>query len=200
MPEDIALYVAVGAAAVALLALALALVGWMRLRRVRSEQRVLLPDGARDDLIARQAALQRAVDGIDRGLRDLQALTGEQLSTTHDELRSALRFQGLVRYDAYSEMGGQQSWSIALLDARRDGAVISCLHARDHARVYLKEVASGVAGQRLSPEEQRAMALALGAPPPERPAAESPAAEAPAAEGVGSGEADAPAPGAEQGA
>ena len=62
----------------------------------------------------------------------------------------------------------------ALLDARRDGAVISCLHARDHARVYLKEVAEGVAGQRLSPEEQRAMALALGAPRPQAPLAAHP--------------------------
>lgn len=175
MPEDIALYVAAGAAGIAAVALVLALLAWMRLRRVRQEQRILLPDGLRDDLIGRQAALQRAVDGIDAGLRDLQTLTGEQLARTDEELRSALRFQGLVRYDAYSEMGGQQSWSIALLDSRRDGAVISCLHARDHARVYMKEVAGGVAGQRLSPEEQRAMALALG--DPERAAAAPPTEE-----------------------
>jgi hypothetical protein len=175
VPEDIALYVAAGAAGIAAVALVLALLAWMRLRRVRQEQRILLPDGLRDDLIGRQAALQRAVDGIDAGLRDLQTLTGEQLARTDEELRSALRFQGLVRYDAYSEMGGQQSWSIALLDSRRDGAVISCLHARDHARVYMKEVAGGVAGQRLSPEEQRAMALALG--DPERAAAAPPTEE-----------------------
>jgi hypothetical protein len=68
----------------------------------------------------------------------------------------------MVRYDAYRDMGGQQSWSIALLDGNRTGAIVTSLHARDHARVYLKELAGGVSEQRLSPEEERAVALALG--------------------------------------
>jgi hypothetical protein len=63
-------------------------------------------------------------------------------------------------------MGGQQSWSIALLDANQNGAVVTSLHARDHARVYLKEMALGTPSQRLSPEEERAVALALGRPSP----------------------------------
>ena len=71
-----------------------------------------------------------------------------------------------VRYDAYRDMGGQQSWSIALLDGTRTGAVVTSLHSRDHARVYLKELTAGVAEQRLSPEEARAVALALGEPIP----------------------------------
>lgn len=162
MPDDLPLWIAIGAAALAALALCLALASLLRVRKARAEQRVLLPDGAREDLVGRQAALHRAVDGIERGLGELQELTREQLEITQVALESALRFQGLVRYDAYSEMGGQQSWSIALLDAHGSGAVISCLHARDHARVYMKEVSEGVAAQRLSPEEQRALALARG--------------------------------------
>jgi Protein of unknown function (DUF4446) len=74
-------------------------------------------------------------------------------------------------------MGGQQSWSIALLDGNHSGAVVTSLHARDHARVYLKELVEGTPGQRLSPEEERAVALALGRPappPPDPPAGEAP--------------------------
>jgi hypothetical protein len=59
-------------------------------------------------------------------------------------------------------MGGQQSWSIALLDASGTGSVMTCLHARDHARMYVKEVAAGASEQRLSPEEIAAIALASG--------------------------------------
>jgi hypothetical protein len=75
----------------------------------------------------------------------------------------------MVRYDAYRDMGGQQSWSIALLDAHRNGAIVTSLHARDHARVYLKELREGTPGQRLSPEEERAVTLALGNRPPPPP-------------------------------
>ena len=188
MPDDLALWIAVGAGAVAVIALALAAATMVRLHRVRAEQRVLLPDGAREDLISRQAALQRAVDTVERGIRDLDDVTRRQLEATQVGLESSLRFQGLVRYDAYSEMGGQQSWSIALLDAHGTGAVISCLHARDHARIYMKEVDAGVAGQRLSPEEDRALRIARGDPqgeaavPPPPPASPDPASPALAAE------------------
>ena len=85
----------------------------------------------------------------------------------------------MVRYDAYRDMGGQQSWSIALIDGNNTGAVVTSLHARDHARVYLKELVEGVPGQRLSPEETRAVGLAAGAPP-RPPRAEGLEEEAPA--------------------
>jgi hypothetical protein len=150
---------------------------WVGQRRLRSAQRVLLPDGTATGLVDRQAALQRAMDRLEQGLHDLQALVERQGEVTEHSLASALRFQGMVRYDAYRDMGGQQSWSIALLDEHKTGAVVTSLHARDHARVYLKELVQGVPGQRLSPEEERAVTLALGAAPPRLP---EPDAEPPA--------------------
>lgn len=160
-----AVWVALGAAAVAVIALAVCLVLWMSLRRLRAAQRVLLPDGASAGLVDRQANLQRAQGRLEQGLADLQSLVERQGEVTERTLRGALRFQGMVRYDAYRDMGGQQSWSIALIDGNNTGAVVTSLHARDHARVYLKELVEGVPGQRLSPEEIRAVGLATGAPP-----------------------------------
>lgn len=184
MVDDVAHLAGVIGAGVAVVALVLAIVALVRLRRVRADQRILLPDGARADLANRQATLQRAVDAVEAGLRELEEITRTQAERTESELASSLRFQGLVRYDAYTEMGGRQSWSIALLDGHGTGAVISCLHARDHARVYMKEIVEGVAGQRLSPEEERAIAIARGteAPPaPPQPAAPDGPAEEEAA-------------------
>src|SRR6185295_3895167 len=117
---------------------------------------------ARAGLVDRQASLQRGIERVDEEIRSLRDQADARQRATDERLRGALRFQGLVRYDAYRDMGGQQSWSIALLDATRTGAVVTSLHARDHARVYLKEMAGGVANQRLSPEEERAVALAMG--------------------------------------
>lgn len=143
-------------------ALVLAIVVAVRVRRVRAAQTLLLPDGAAVPLVDRQADLQLQVTTVQQTIEDLRALVDRQAEFTARQLATVLRFQGLVRYDAYRDMGGQQSWSIALLDENSDGTVMSCLHARDHARVYVKEVVRGASEQRLSPEEERAIALATG--------------------------------------
>jgi hypothetical protein len=183
---ELAVWVAVAAVAVAVIALGVCLALWISLRRLRAAQRVLLPDGGSVGLVDRQASLQRAQARLEQGLADLQSLVERQGEVTERSLRSALRFQGMVRYDAYRDMGGSQSWSIALIDGNQTGAVVTSLHARDHARVYLKELVEGVPGQRLSPEESRAVGLATGAPPraprTETPAGEEQQAAAPPAE------------------
>jgi hypothetical protein len=167
---DGTLLVAVAAGAVAVLALAGVLALWIAFRRLRAAQQVLLPDGASAGLIDRQASLQRAVVRVEEGLSDLQSLVERQGEVTERSLATSLRFQGLVRYDAYRDMGGSQSWSIALIDGNGTGAVVTCLHARDHARMYMKELEEGTPSQRLSPEEEQAVALATGRPArPPRP-------------------------------
>jgi hypothetical protein len=76
-------------------------------------------------------------------------------------------YQGLVRYDAYNEMSGRQSTSIALLDSKRSGIVISSIHHRDQARLYAKQVVDGRAQLELSPEEEEAMRVALAGEVPD---------------------------------
>jgi len=65
-----------------------------------------------------------------------------------------------VRYDAYNEMSGRQSTTIALLDTERSGLVLSSIAHRDQARVYVKEVVAGRGELQLSPEEEEAVRLA----------------------------------------
>jgi hypothetical protein len=66
-----------------------------------------------------------------------------------------------VRYDAYGELSGHQSTSLALLDAERSGVVLSCIAHRDNARLYCKVVHEGRGEHELSPEEDEAIRLAL---------------------------------------
>ena len=66
-----------------------------------------------------------------------------------------------MRYDAYNEMSGRQSTSIALLDASRSGIVLSSIHHRDQARLYAKQVHEGRSELELSPEEDEAIRLTL---------------------------------------
>jgi Protein of unknown function (DUF4446) len=68
----------------------------------------------------------------------------------------------VIHYDAYNEMSGRQSSSIALLDDHRDGVVLSSILHREQARLYAKPVRSGRSELDLSPEEQAAVDTALG--------------------------------------
>ena len=83
------------------------------------------------------------------------------LGAVEEDLRVAMRGRSLVRYDAYNELSGKQSVSIALLDDQRSGVVLSCIHHRDQARVYAKQVTDGHGELELSPEEAEAVRIAL---------------------------------------
>jgi hypothetical protein len=85
----------------------------------------------------------------------------------------ALRDLAVVRYDALSEMSGQLSFSVALLNALGDGVVLSSINGRTETRTYAKIVRSGAGQQALSPEEEhavRAARLGQGLPTAERAA------------------------------
>lgn len=140
--------------------IALGLAAWalMALRAYRRGQNARFGEGTQADL----ADLRRGHEGLDDRVAALVEEVERRGADTDARLRASVRFQGLIRYDAYTDMGGEQSWSIALLDEARNGTIITSLHARDHARVYLKQVVSGAPQQRLSPEEEQAIALALG--------------------------------------
>ena len=72
----------------------------------------------------------------------------------------ALRDIAVVRYDALNEMSGQLSFSLALLNARGDGVVLSSINSRTETRTYAKPVLAGKGDQELSPEETQAVHFA----------------------------------------
>jgi hypothetical protein len=152
--------VALAAAAVALLALILAGVLALRLRRLRAAQIVLLGDG-HQDLVAHAAGLERDYAALHAYVEDALGKLHERVATAEQRLDGAIAHRALVRYDAYGEMSGRQSTTLALLDARQSGVVLSSIHHRDSARLYAKQVRDGQAEIELSPEENEAVRAAL---------------------------------------
>lgn len=69
----------------------------------------------------------------------------------------SLRNVAVVRYDALNEMSGQMSFSLALLNARGDGVVLSSINGRAETRTYAKPIVAGKGEQELSPEEAQAV-------------------------------------------
>ncbi|HLY48836.1 MAG TPA: DUF4446 family protein [Solirubrobacteraceae bacterium] len=152
--------VAIAAGVVAVLALLLCLVLMARLRRVRADQRVVLGDGSHD-LVAHAAELRAHFEGLYGYVQEIAAALSDRMQTAEQRLDRAIAYSALVRYDAYGEMSGRQSTSIALLDARRTGLVLSSIHHRDQARLYAKQVYEGRPELELSPEENEVIRLAL---------------------------------------
>ncbi len=107
-------------------------------------------------LVRRVAGLRRRVDALEAhrpaGDADVAALRAG--------LAQALKHVAVVRYDAFSDMGGRLSFSAAVVDDRGDGLVVSSIHARGESRTYAKGVVGGESDATLTPEEQQALAAA----------------------------------------
>jgi Protein of unknown function (DUF4446) len=156
--------VALAAAAVALLALIGCVLLALRLRSLRAGQRVVLGGDGGRDLVGHAADLQQAFIELRDYVGDSAERIDERLRAVELALQSTIAHRALVRYDAYNELSGRQSMSIALLDGTRSGIVLSCIHHRDQARVYAKQIQAGDSELELSPEEAEAIQLALTAP------------------------------------
>jgi hypothetical protein len=149
-------WIAIAACGVAALAFVVALMAWWKLRAVRSAQLVLL-GGGKQDLVDFAVSLQGRIDDLHRAVDEVAA----GLSRVDRRVDTAVSKTSLVRYDAYEGAGGQQSASIALLDAGRSGVVLSAIQGRDYARIYVKELDRGRPLVALSPEEEEAVERAM---------------------------------------
>jgi uncharacterized protein DUF4446 len=156
MSSTVAGWIAVGAAAVAVLALVLTALLLRELRRVRSAQEVLL-GGANRDLADFAVSLQGRVDDLHRAVDEVAAA----IARVDRRADTTLSRSAVVRYDAYEGAGGRQSASVAFLDSSRSGVVVSAIQGRDYARVYVKELDQGKAVIALSPEELEAVERAM---------------------------------------
>jgi uncharacterized protein YlxW (UPF0749 family) len=81
----------------------------------------------------------------------------QEVAALRAETRDALRHLAVVRYDAFGDMGGHLSWSLALLDDSGHGVVLTSIHGRAEARTYAKSITAWRCEQQLSPEESEAI-------------------------------------------
>ena len=159
MPLDRAVldYLVVSGLALALVAALAAGAVHVRLRRLRQRLTVLQGDGTGESFLA--AASRSAADVADlrQSVHRLQA----DLAALRAELADAVRHVAVVRYDAFPDLGGRLSFSVALLDDAGDGVVLTSINGRTETRSYAKGVRAGGSEHTLSPEERQAIEAAL---------------------------------------
>lgn len=117
--------------------------------------------------IASDRMLRAALEGHERSLQELEAAVrrlGAEDRRLSERLAGTVQRVGLLRYDAYEDVGGQMSFSCALLDERGDGVVVTSINGRQDTRVYAKPVRGGSSEHNLSEEEEDVIRAALDWP------------------------------------
>lgn len=113
--------------------------------------------GALRGVLVRQA---RSIQRLEQAVATLY----ESHTRQKDLIEGAVRRVGLIRYDAFEDVGGRLSFSCALLDERGNGVVVTSINGRQDTRVYAKPIAEGKSAYNLSVEEEEAIRQALARP------------------------------------
>jgi hypothetical protein len=153
----VALLTAVAALVVSIVALAVAVRG--------DRGRLALPGmSARSGEVERRVSqLSRRLEAVEHQLDPRASRSGDGDSPAPRTSRTAgvaLSHVGLVRFDAFGDTGGAQSFALALMDDDGDGVVLTSLHSRQTTRLFVKGVRRGAADLPLSAEEERAISNA----------------------------------------
>jgi len=153
--------VALAAGGLAIVAIVLVAYLASRLRKVQRNQKVVLGEKGEQDVVSHALLMQSAFDDLQSRVEGAFDQLTKRIGAAEDRLDRAISNAAVVRYDAYNEMSGRQSSSIALLDDTGTGVVMSSILHREQARLYVKGVRDGKPELELSPEENEAIESAL---------------------------------------
>lgn len=106
-----------------------------------------------DTLIQRLDQVDSLLESNEENDRNIKVLS-KNMQCTYQKM-------GLIKYDAFHEMGGKLSFSLAMLDMRNNGFIINAMHTREGCYTYIKEIIDGNSVIVLSEEEQEALKRAM---------------------------------------
>jgi hypothetical protein len=163
LSAEIVTVVALVAAGGVLLLLGLVIAQQVRLSSLKKAYNAALDPSRREDLFQ---AVQRQAGEL-QTLRDDLVIVHDNTRHLRELIAGTVSKVGLIRYDAFEDMGGALSFSVALLDEHRDGVVISAINGRTETRCYAKPVRDGTSEHNLSGEETAAIGAAAEGKPGE---------------------------------
>lgn len=151
-------YIIIGLAVVVLILLILTIVNIVQMKKLKKSYKVFMTGkGAKnleDTLIKRLNQVDALIESNDENNKNIKELFSD-MQITYQKM-------GLIKYDAFNEMGGKLSFSLAMLDKRNNGFIINAMHTREGCYTYIKEIVDGNSIIVLSEEEQKALNRAMG--------------------------------------
>ena len=145
-------YIIIGLSAVVLILLILIIVNIAQMRKLKKAYKVFMSGkngkNLEDTLIKRLDQVDTLLEANNENEKTIKSLF-EAMQLTYQKM-------GLIKYDAFNEMGGKLSFSLAMLDVRNNGFIINAMHTREGCYTYIKEIVDGNSIIVLSDEEQKA--------------------------------------------
>ncbi|MCX6346261.1 MAG: DUF4446 family protein [Armatimonadetes bacterium] len=130
----------------------------IKLSRVTKRRNARLENGQVGDLVDSITGLSNAVQVVQDKINEISIRQDEQGRT----LDLCVKRVGLVKFDAFEDVGGEQSFAVAFMDSHDNGVILSSLYGRQDSRTYIKGITNGAGERELSEDEQRALKAARG--------------------------------------
>ena len=144
-------YIVIGMAAVILLLVILMIVNIVQMSKLKKRYAIFMK--GENTLVYRLEQVDELIETNAANERNIDAL--------FKRMKFGFQKYGLVKYDAFQEMGGKLSFSLAMLDEKNDGFVLNAVHSREGCYTYVKEIIDGNSIITLADEEQQALEAAL---------------------------------------
>lgn len=151
------LYVILGMAVVMVVMLVFLIINSVKIKKMKLTYTSFM--SGKDGKSLEEVILKRFKE-VDE-LKKEDAAKKVQLDDINESLRYAFSKMGMVKYDAFNEMGGKLSFAFALLDNRNNGFLINAMHSREGCYTYVKEIINGESYINLGEEEKKALNMAI---------------------------------------
>ena len=151
------LYVVLGLAVVVVALLILLIVNLTKIKKLNTR---LDKFTAGKDVASFEEVITDRFKDIDK-LKVSDNTHSKQIAEISEELLSVYKKVGIVKYDAFNEMGGKLSFALAMLDKSNNGYVINAMHSREGCYTYIKEIVKGESYITLGDEEKKALDSAI---------------------------------------
>ena len=149
-------YIIIGLVAVVLIMFIIMIVNLVQISKLKKRYKIFMSGKNARNL---EKTLIERLDQVDT-LLEANAANEKNIKVLFNKMKFTFQKVGLVKYDAFNEMGGKLSFSLALLNEKNDGFVMNAVHSREGCYTYVKEIIDGNSIIVLSPEEQEALDMA----------------------------------------
>lgn len=150
-------YIIIGLAVLVLVLIVLTIVNIVQMSKLKKRYRIFMSG---KDAKTLEDVLTRRLDQVD-DLITANQQNEKNIRQILGTLKNTFQKAGLIKYDAFNEMGGKLSFSLAMLDEKNDGFIINAMHSREGCYTYIKEIIAGNSIIQLSEEEKEALDMAM---------------------------------------
>ena len=151
-------YIIIGLAAFVLILFILYIVNVVQMKKLKKKYRIFMEG---KDAKSLEDTLIKRLDEVD-DLLEANHKNEKSIEVLMKKMKFTYQKMGLVKYDAFHEMGGKLSFSLAMLNEKNDGYIINAMHTREGCYTYIKEIVDGNSIIVLSDEETEALNMAMG--------------------------------------